>query len=120
MSVRSLLFSIQNILAAAEGSSPLGPLSREPRRILTYVAAQVADGAEICIGDVTGCEDLGAPLTVSRRLRDLEAGRWIEIVGDPQNHRRRLIKLTDLAQSTLDEVALHVERDLNKVLSAQP
>lgn len=116
MSVRSLLFSLQNIIAAAEGSSSLSTLSKEHRRILTYVAARTTEGTEVCIGDVTCSAGLGAPMTVGRRLRDLEAEGWIGIVGDPQNHRRRLVVLTARAGETLDEVAERVERGLSMVL----
>ena len=115
MSIRSLWLSLQNILAAAEGDTSLGNLPREHRRILTYLAQRAAEAGDVCIGDVTGCCDLGAPLTVSRRLRELEADNWINIVGDPKNHRRRLIELTPRAHATLDEVAERVGRDLPSV-----
>ena len=94
----------------------LGNLPREHRRILTYVARRVAEGDEICIGDVTAFRDFGAPLTISRRLRDLETQGWIQISDDRQNHRRRLIGLTATACSAMDAAGEKAARDLSTVM----
>jgi hypothetical protein len=116
MPLRSLLLSLHSILTAAEGGSSLGSLPREHRRILTYVARRVAEGDEICIGDVTACRDLGASLTISRRLGDLETQGWIQISDDRQNHRRRLIGLIATACSAMDAAGEKAARDLSTVV----
>jgi hypothetical protein len=116
MQLSSLLFTLHAIIAAAEGRSPLGDLSLEHRRLLTFVAAQLQKGASPCLSDVTGNSEFGAPLTVSKRLRDLEAWGWVEIEQDPCNHRRRLLQLTNQAVTGLTAVTNSLRADLAPVI----
>ena len=103
--LNTLLFALRNIIAAAEGGSPLGALPSEHRAILTFLAARTAEGTSPCLGDVANHGEFGVPVTASKRLRDLESAGWIRIVQDPTNHRRRLIELTPKSLGAYNQVS---------------
>ena len=113
--LNTLLFALRNIIAAAEGGSPLGALPPEHRAILTFIAARIAEGARPCLGDVANHGEFGVPVTASKRLRDLEAAGWIRIVQDPGNHRRRLIELTPKSLGAYNQVSRNVALSLPAV-----
>lgn len=119
----NVLLSLMNVITAAEGRSWLKDIPVESRRILTFIATELHAEREICIGDILGHGDFGAPVTASRRLRDLEAAGWITITQDPGNHRRRLLGLTPKAKLSFDYLAYEVAQDLRRAqeaLAAKP
>lgn len=109
---RNLLLSLVNIIAAAEGRSWLMKVPVEPRRMLVFIAAELHAGRQVCIGDILSHGGFGAPTTASKRLRELEAGGWVEIRQDPGNHRRRLVGLTPISKEVFEFASLKLVQEL--------
>ena len=118
MKQKNIMFALMNLIAAAEGRSPLGVLDLIQRRLLVFIASQIEAGRDICITDILTHGEFGVPVTASKRLRDLEAQGWVTITRDPANHRRRLIALTPKALSGFGAVSQHLTEALPEVIAA--
>lgn len=114
----NIVFSLLNLIAAAEGRSPLVELEPDLRRILVFIANEIDRGQHLCITDILSHGDFGVAVTASKRLRELESRGWVAIYQDPTNHRRRLIGLTPRARSSFGMLAREVSEALPDLLPA--
>ena len=75
MELKKTLFALHNIIAAAEGRSQLKELTPEERRVLVAIGGVIASGTPVHISDVVRNRDLGAPMTVAKRLRPVKSSQ---------------------------------------------
>ena len=115
MGQQNILFSILNLIAAAEGRSTLSELGSDHRRMLTFIAAELDADRQVCIGDVLNHGAFGVPITASKRLRELEGQGWVTICQDPANHRRRLLGLTAKSRVAFSQVTRQIGQQLPEV-----
>lgn len=111
-----LLLSLQKIVEISEMETGLLSLETGVRHLLYYIAQLHYDGQKICIGDVLSCGKLCAPLTASKRLRELENEGWVVIKQDPKNHRRRFVSLTSKAKGSLNKASVKLKTKLSKIV----
>lgn len=110
-----LILALQKVLEHSEIESGLHKLETGVRHLLYYISHLHFEGRKICIGDVLACAGLCAPLTASKRLRELENQGWVAIKKDPTNHRRRFVSLTPKTLKSLKTASIKVEKKLQKI-----
>jgi hypothetical protein len=116
MEFRSTLFALQNIIEAAILDSPLSGIGPSTRAVLLEIGRLVSGGRIPNIGDLVNNRDLGSPVTVLKRLRELEATGWIMILRSSTEHRVKEIYLSDDARRSFEVVGHTVERSMFKGL----
>ena len=112
MEFRTTLFALQNMIEAAIMDSPLKGVGPSTRMVLLEVGRIIAGGKTPNIGDIVTNRNLGSPVTVLKRLRELEALGWIKIVRSSTEHRTKEIHLSDDAQRNFEAVAYSVEQSI--------
>lgn len=112
MELRSTLFALKNIIEAAIMDSPISSMGPGSRAVLLEIGRLIAEGRRPNIGDVVNNRDLGSPVTVLKRVRELEASGWIMILRSATEHRTKEIHLSDQARNSFDAVGRTVERSM--------
>lgn len=110
-----LILALQKILELTEIETGLHTLETGVRHLLYYIAHLHLEGRQVCIGDVLACGKLCAPLTASKRLRELENKGWVAIKKDPTNHRRRFVVLTQKTHKSLKKASDRLEKKLSAI-----
>ncbi|BBK38599.1 hypothetical protein STAQ_36770 [Allostella sp. ATCC 35155] len=112
MELKKTLFALHNIIAAAEGRSQLKELTPDERRVLVAIGGVIAGGTPVHISDVVRNRELGAPMTVAKRLRHLERHDWVEIRYAEGSRVRKEVRLTEKAQRNLNLVSWSLDAHL--------
>ena len=117
MELRSTLFALKNIIEAAIMDSPISSIGPSSRAVLLEIGRLIAEGRTPNIGDLVNNRDLGSPVTVLKRLRELEASGWIMVLRSATEHRTKEIHLSDHARDSFEMVGRMVERSMFKGLT---
>ena len=112
MEFRTTLFALQNIIDAAIMDSPLNNVGVSARAVLLEVGRIISSGITPNIGDLVNNRNLGSPVTVLKRLRELEDLGWIKIARSSTEHRIKEIFLSDTARVGFATAANSVERSI--------
>jgi DNA-binding MarR family transcriptional regulator len=103
--LNEFVFKMKGIIKAAEtdaGAAVLDPLSLA---ILSRVGdAQITDETLI-VGDIIGNEVFGSPATAHGRLKKLTKQGWLKLVDDPQDGRRKILRLSDKAVRMYNKIS---------------
>lgn len=118
MELQSTLFALKNIIEAAIMDSPIRSIGPSSRAVLLEIGRLIAEGRRPNIGDIVNNRDLGSPVTVLKRLRELETNGWIMVLRSATEHRTKEIHLSDQARHSFELVGRLVERSMFKGLTA--
>lgn len=78
---------------AIRGLPALPPLDPLEERMLAFIAGARQKQERLCVRDMMGKAELGAPATIHGRLKSMRAKGWITLA-DTEDVRRKQIELT--------------------------
>ncbi|MDP4824224.1 MAG: winged helix DNA-binding protein [Aestuariivirgaceae bacterium] len=95
--LNEFVFRMKGVMRAAEGDAGAGSLDSLSLEILSRVGdAHIADETLI-VGDIIGNEAFGSPATAHGRLKKLTKQGWLKLADDPEDGRRKILRLSDKA-----------------------
>jgi len=93
-----------NLLDALRALPALPPLDPLEDRILGIVGRARQAGERLCVRDLMGQEQLGAPATIHTRIKSMRSKGWL-VLADTEDNRRKQVDLTPAALAYFDEVS---------------
>lgn len=89
---------------AIRGLPSLPPLDPLEERLLTVVASARQNRERLCVRDLMGKAEYGAPATIHSRLKSMRAKGWIMLC-DTEDARRKQVELTQAAMLHFDRLS---------------
>lgn len=89
---------------AIRGLPSLPPLDPLEERLLSAVASARQKQERLCVRDLMGKAEYGAPATIHTRLKSMRAKGWI-MLSDTEDARRKQVDLTQAAMLHFDRLS---------------
>lgn len=112
--LNDFVFRMKSVMRAVEMDSGAGGLDALSWEILNRVGdAQTAEETLI-VGDIIGNDTFGSPATAHGRLKKLTKQGWLKLVDDPQDGRRKILRLSDKSVRMFNKMSTSVLRFAQK------
>lgn len=109
------LFRFQQIIRAVETEIGLSKLDPVARQILQIVGEKEFAHEQLFVGNIITLTDLGAPVTISNRLKELQRDGWVVLERDAENHRKKHVRLTARGVDALNRLSQSIRSGMSKL-----